>query len=257
MSLSLPQLLVSLICSLVLTSAPARAEQITVFAAASLRTALEEIAAGFEEESGHSVAFSFAGSSVLARQISLGAPADVYISANTAWMDYLEQQGRINANTRFDLAGNKLVLIAANPDVRPVELSTQTDLAGLIGDGRLAVALVDAVPAGLYAKEALSYFGLWQSVAARTAQADNVRAALALVATDAAPYGIVYATDARSDARVKLVAVFPEQSHRPVVYPAAALAAEPSGAVRGFLDYLRSLQADKVLTRLGFAVGTE
>ncbi|WP_375230524.1 molybdate ABC transporter substrate-binding protein [Roseobacter sp. S98] len=257
MSSSFPKLLISLMCSLVLTSAPARAEQITVFAAASLRTALVEIAAGFEEESGHSVAFSFAGSSVLARQISLGAPADVYVSANTAWMDYLEQQGRINATTRFDLAGNKLVLIAANPDVPPVELSAQTDLAGLIGDGRLAVALVDAVPAGLYAKEALSYFGLWQSVATRTAQTDNVRASLALVATGAAPYGIVYATDALADARVKAVAVFPAESHQPIVYPAAAVASEPSGAARGFLDYLRSPQTDKVLTRLGFAAGTE
>ncbi|WP_298837135.1 molybdate ABC transporter substrate-binding protein [uncultured Roseobacter sp.] len=246
-----------LACVLALVTTPARADRITVFAAASLRTALEEIAADFEKGHPHEILLSFAGSSVLARQISLGAPAQVFVSASQDWMDHLEAQGFAERDTRFDLAGNRLVLIAAGSSAPGIRLNHDTDLAGMIGDRRLAMALVDAVPAGVYGKEALAHFGLWDTLAPRVAQTDNVRAALALVAAGAAPFGIVYATDALAEPRVSVVATFPEESHTPVIYPAVAVTDRDSAAVRSFLDYLRSPQADKILTRLGFVAMTE
>jgi molybdate transport system substrate-binding protein len=234
--------------------APALAERVTVFAAASLANAMAEIEAGFEAATGHDLVVSLAGSSALARQIQQGAPADVFISANTGWMDAVEAQGLIESGTRTDLLENSLVLVAHGPEAPPLRIGPEMDLAGRLGDGRLAMALVEAVPAGIYGKAALESLGLWDDVAAQVAQADNVRAALALVATGEAPYGIVYATDAAAEDDVSVVGTFPPGSHPPIVYPVADLAGRDTPAEDAFLDYLRGPGARAAFTRQGFGV---
>ncbi|SEB02659.1 molybdate transport system substrate-binding protein [Rubrimonas cliftonensis] len=244
----------AVVAALTLLSAPALAERVTVFAAASLADALAEIEAGFEVETGLEVAASLAGSSALARQIQQGAPADVFISASTAWMDALEKDGLIEPGSRFDLVGNAIVLITHGRGAAPLEIGPDTDLAGLLGDGRLAMALVDAVPAGIYGKAALESLGLWSAVEARVAQTDNVRAALALVAAGEAPYGVVYATDAAAEDAVSVVGAFPADSHPPIVYPAAAVAGRANPAATVFLAYLRGPEARAAFERQGFAV---
>lgn len=241
----------------VAVSASAEGGQITVFAAASMTNAMAEIEQGFEAETGHDLVVSLAGSSVLARQIEKGAPADVFISANPGWMDRLEQAGFVEAGTRFDLLKNTLVLIAAGADAAPVAIGPDLDLAGLLGDGWLAMALVEAVPAGIYGKAALESLGLWDDVAAQVAQADNVRAALTFVATGEAPYGIVYATDAVAEDSVTVVGTFPADTHPPIIYPAADLATRDTEAEGAFLDYLRGPVARAAFERQGFVVVAE
>ena len=237
-----------------LTATAVAAERITVFAAASLANALAEIEADFEAATGHDAVVSLAGSSALARQIQQGAPADIFISANPGWMDALETEGLIAPGTRRDLLTNALVLVAADRQAAPVEIGPRLDLAGLLGDGRLAMALVEAVPAGIYGKAALESLGLWEAVAPQVAQADNVRAALALVAAGAAPYGIVYATDATAEPRVARVGTFPKESHPPIVYPVAAIGAQATEAAADFLDYLSGAEARAAFERQGFGV---
>jgi molybdate transport system substrate-binding protein len=239
-----------------LAAAPATvaAEEITVFAAASMTNALSEIEAGFEAATGHDLVVSLAGSSALARQIQQGAPADIFISASSDWMDTIEADGLIEDGSRFDLVGNSIVLVAFGPEAGPVEIGPDLDLAGLLGDGRLAMALVDAVPAGVYGKAALESLGLWDGVEARVAQADNVRAALAFVATGEAPYGIVYATDAAAEHNVRIIGTFPADTHTPIVYPAADLANRDVPAEAEFLDYLRGPEARAAFERQGFTV---
>jgi molybdate transport system substrate-binding protein len=239
-----------------LAAAPATvaAEEITVFAAASMTNALSEIEAGFEAETGHDLVVSLAGSSALARQIQQGAPADIFISASSDWMDTIEADGLIEDGSRFDLVGNSIVLVAFGTEAGPVEIGPDLDLAGLLGDGRLAMALVDAVPAGVYGKAALESLGLWDGVEARVAQADNVRAALAFVATGEAPYGIVYATDAAAEDNVRIIGTFPADTHTPIVYPAADLANRDVPAEAEFLDYLRGPEARAAFERQGFTV---
>lgn len=248
--------LVCLVAALALP-ATARAEQITVFAAASMMDALAEIETDFEAATGHDVVISFAGSSALARQIQQGAPADIFISANPDWMDVLERDGLIEPGSRFDLVGNTLVLIGHDLGAPPVTVGPDLDMTALLGDGRLAMALVDAVPAGIYGKAALTNLGLWQSVAPRVAETDNVRAALALVATGEAPFGIVYASDAAAEDRVTVVGTFPAGSHPPIVYPAADLAGRDVPAEAAFLAYLRGPEARAALARQGFRVLAE
>jgi len=235
----------------------ADADEITVFAAASLATALAEIEAEFEAASGHGVTLSLAGSSALARQIQSGAPADIFISASVDWMDRIEAEGLVAPGSRIDLLGNRMVLIAFGTDAPPVEIAPGFDLAGLLGEGRLAMALVDAVPAGIYGKAALESLGIWSAVEPQVAQADNVRAALALVATGEAPYGIVYATDAAAADRVTVIGPFPADTHPPIIYPAAGLANRDAPAVAEFLAYLRGAQARASFERQGFAVLAE
>lgn len=245
------------IASAILAPPAAAAERIVVFAAASLSTALAEIEARFEARTGHEVVLALAGSSVLARQIQQGAPADVFVSANAGWMDTLEADGLLEAGTRVDLLGNALALVAHGREARPVTIGPDLDLAGLLGEGRLAMALVDAVPAGIYGKAALEHLGLWEAVAPRVAQVDNVRAALALVATGEAPYGIVYATDAAAEADVTAIGTFPHGSHPPIVYPAADVAGRDVPAEADFLAYLRGPEAREVFERQGFLVLVE
>ena len=232
---------------------PARAERLTVFAAASLKGALDEIAAAFNDRSDHRAVVSFAGSSALARQIEAGAPADVFISANTAWMDRLEERSLIRSETRIDLLGNRLVLVAHGQDPEPLELEPGVDLAARLGDQRLAMALVEAVPAGIYGKEALQSLGVWGDVAPRVAQASNVRGALALVALGEASYGVVYATDAAAEDAVSVVGTFPRNSHQPIVYPAAQTSSAPPAAAR-FMEFLQSPPAAAIFERHGFTV---
>lgn len=230
----------------------ATAEQVTVFAAASLKTALDEISAAYEGASGDTVVLSYAGSSALARQIQQGAPAQVFLSANTAWMDVLQGDGLIAKGTRGDLLGNRLALVA-HGDPAPVEITPDLDLAGMLGEGRLAMALVDAVPAGIYGKRALTALGLWNSVADSVAQTDNVRAALALVSLGEAPYGVTYRTDALADPRVSIAGLFPDDSHDPITYPMAALAGQEALA-DPFLAYMRGAKAAEIFEKHGFAV---
>lgn len=248
----------ALIClAAAVSPAAADTERVTVFAAASMANAMAEIEERFEAATGHDLVVSLAGSSALARQIQQGAPADIFISSNPGWMDTLEQDGLLEAGTRFDLLRNTLVLIAHGEDAAPVEIGPDLDLSGLLGDGRLAMALVDAVPAGVYGKAALESLGLWESVAAGVAQSDNVRAALALVAAGEAPYGIVYATDAVAENDVTVVATFPPDTHPPIVYPVADLANRDVPAEAVFLDFLRGPEARAAFERQGFVLATE
>ncbi|EDQ31417.1 molybdenum ABC transporter, periplasmic molybdate-binding protein [Hoeflea phototrophica DFL-43] len=239
---------------LVLTSAMARADDVLVFAAASLKTALDAVADDWRAQTGKGLTISYAGSSQLARQIEQGAPADVFISASSGWMDYLQSAKLISAESRTDLVGNQLVLVAHGADGAGVELDAKLDLAGLLGDEKLAMALVDAVPAGIYGKQALSSLGLWDALAPKVAQTDNVRAALALVAAGEAPYGIVYASDAVSQDIVSVIGVFPEGSHDPIVYPAARVAASENADAELLLEALKSPSASAHFRAQGFSV---
>ncbi|WP_170414731.1 molybdate ABC transporter substrate-binding protein [Ruegeria atlantica] len=238
-----------------LTLAPLRAgaEGVLVFAAASLKNALDEIASDFEQETGQVVTVSYAASSVLARQIQLGAPADLFISANVDWMNVLQDQGLIDAASRVDLLGNGLVLVAGGEGDDIGEMRTEDALASVLDGGYLAMALVDAVPAGIYGKAALESLGLWQRVQGQVAQTDNVRAALALVATGAAPLGIVYRSDAQVDGRVRVVVEFSPDLHPPIVYPAAETKTGNDTA-QAFLNHLQSQAARAVFEKQGFSL---
>ncbi len=229
------------------------AKTITVFAAASLKNVLDEAAKTFTTGTGTRVTAAYAASSALARQFENGAPADLFISADQEWMDHLAGKGLIAKDTRVDLVGNRLVLIAPAGSPTALGLEPGVDLAAALGDGRLAVADVKAVPAGKYARAALEHLGAWSGVADRLAQAENVRAALALVAQAEAPLGIVYATDAKAEPKVRVVAVFPASSHPPIVYPGAVVASSPDvGGAKTFLDFLSSREAAAIFAAHGF-----
>lgn len=233
---------------------PAAADEVVVFAAASMKTALDPIAEAFQGETGHSVAISYAGSNALAKQILDGAPADIFISASEQWMDEVERGGEVVEGTRADLLGNTLVLVAHDADAPQVTPAPGFDLAAMLDGGKLAMALVDSVPAGQYGKAALTSLGEWNAVAPSVAQADNVRAALALVATGEAPYGIVYATDAAAEPKVHVVGTFPADSHEPVVYPVALLKNAADEADRAFLEMLSAPGSDEIFAAQGFTV---
>ncbi len=230
----------------------ARAEGILVFAAASLKTALDDVAEMFEKQSGRDITISYAASSSLARQIQNGAPADLFISANTDWMDLLEDEGWIDASSRVDLLGNGLVLVGVG-ERAPVALTPEFDLLAGLDDGFLAMALIDAVPAGIYGKAALQNLGLWSDVQDQIAQADNVRAALALVAVGAAPLGIVYRSDAIAEDRVSVVGHFPQELHPPIIYPAALTQTGDPEAL-AFLSFLQEPPARAHFLRQGFTL---
>lgn len=242
----------ALAASTALMPLAASAAEITVFAAASLKNALDTIAADYQAKTGDTLAISYESSGKLAKQIQAGAPADVFISAATDWMDKLAESGDIQTASRADLLGNDLVLVGG-ADAAPVELVKGVDLAGLLGDEKLAMGLVDSVPAGMYGKEALTSLGIWAAVEPKVAQADNVRAALKLVSAGEAPYGIVYSSDAVSDASVKVVGTFPADSHAPIVYPVALTkAAKPEAAA--FVAALKTPEAVAAFKAQGFEV---
>jgi molybdate transport system substrate-binding protein len=232
---------------------PAQAQgKPVVFAAASLNTALDAIASDWQKQTGKSVAISYASSAALARQIEQGAPADIFISADLDWMDWAQQRHLIKADTRETLLGNALVLVAAADANVAFKITPGADLAAVLGDSRLAVGEVNSVPAGKYAKEALEKLGMWRGVENKLAQTDNVRAALAFVARGEARFGIVYATDAKAEPKVKVVAVFPDSSHPPILYPAALTASSRHADAAAFLAYLRSPAAVRRFSEQGF-----
>ena len=233
---------------------PALSEEVVVFAAASLKTALDQVAADFQAATGNTVTISYAGSNALAKQIMEGAPADIYISAAVNWMDEVEKAGLVVPGTREDLLGNTLVLVAHGKDAKPVEIGPGFDLAALLGDGKLSMAMVDSVPAGQYGKESLEKLGIWSAVEGSVAQSENVRAALALVSTGEAPYGIVYASDAVADENVTVVGTFPNDRHKAIVYPAALLTGAADAADKAFMQALSSDAADAKFTAQGFAI---
>ncbi len=228
--------------------------EVVVFAAASLKNALDAVSADWAKASGDTATISYAASSALAKQIEQGAPADIFFSADLDWMDYLEERKLIDPATRKSLLGNAIVLVATGKDAAPIAIAPGFDLAGALKGGKLAMANVDSVPAGKYGKAALESLGVWDSVAASVAQADNVRAALSLVALGEAPLGIVYATDANAEAKVSVVGSFPDDSHPPIVYPVARTAASSNDAAKSLLDYLGSDAARKSFEAQGFSV---
>jgi molybdate transport system substrate-binding protein len=248
--------LASLVFSLVSVfafPAPGFAEEpLIVFAAASMKTALDEAASSFKTESGVDSKISYGGSLALARQLTQGAPADVFISADEDSMDEAAKGKAIKADSRADFLANRLVVIANKSS--PLEsLTLDADsLAKAIGSGKVATGEVNSVPAGKYAKEALTKLGLWDVAAPHLAMTDNVRAALAFVARNEAPLGIVYATDAAAEPAVKVVATFPDASHRPIVYPIALTATSTNPAAAKFLTFLRSASARAIFARQGF-----
>ncbi len=225
---------------------------VLVFAAASLGDVLEEVDRAFTQHTGIAVQASYAASSVLAKQIEAGAPADVFFSADLAWVDYLEQRSLLKPGSRHDVLGNDLVLIAPSERALPLKIAPGFDLAGALGaGGRLALADPDSVPAGRYANAALSKLGVWDSVAGRLARAENVRAALAYVARGEAPLGIVYGTDARAEKRVRVVDVFPADTYPPITYP-VALTVHARPQAERLADFLGGAQARQIFVRYGF-----
>lgn len=233
-------------------AARAAGPELTVFAAASLRNVLEAIDAARQRAGALPARLAFAASSTLARQIERGAPADVYISADRDWMDYLAAHGRIVQGARVIVARNRLVLIAPGPPAVPVVIGRGFPLAERLAGGRLALGDPSHVPAGRYAKAALQSLGLWAAVAGRLAPVDNVRVALALVARGEAPLGIVYASDAAAEPSVHVIGTFPADSHPPIVYPAAVVVGGARAEAQRYIAFLRSPPARAVFLRQGF-----
>ncbi|MBC7953984.1 MAG: molybdate ABC transporter substrate-binding protein [Rhodospirillaceae bacterium] len=238
-----------------LSAMTAHAEDVLVFAAASLTNALNEIGEQFTTKTGHTLKASYAASSALAKQVEQGAPAQVFASADLKWMDYLASQKLINPDTRFNLLGNTLVLVAPlESKLDKVELSPKTNIAALAGDGRIATGNPDSVPVGLYFKQAMERAGQWQAVAPKIAAADSVRAALAFVERGEVPLGVVYATDAAVTKKVKVVGVFPDAMHDPIVYPFALITGKETPGAKALLEFIRTNQAKGVFAKYGFKV---
>ena len=234
--------------------AAAQGRDVLVFAAASLKNALDDANAEYQKQTGRKVVVSYAASPTLAKQIEAAAPADVFISADLDWMEYLAQRKLIRPETRVNFLGNRLVLISPLGARRDVTVAPGFPLAALLGPGRLAMADPDSVPAGKYGKAALEHLGVWSSVQGRLARAENVRAALAFVSRGEAPLGVVYQTDAAADPRVKIVGFFGEDTHPPITYPMAALAASTAPTTIAYLQFLRSPAARPWFEKQGFAV---
>jgi molybdate transport system substrate-binding protein len=247
-------LLLSLVILYGSAHSPALAEDktLTVFAAASMKNALDDIDAAFAAKTGVKVNASYAASSTLAKQIEQGAPADIFVSADTDWMDYTVGKKAINESTRVNLLGNSIVLIAPKDSkIDHVTIAQGFDLAKLAGDGKIATGDVKSVPVGKYAKAALEKLGAWSAAEPKFAMAESVRAALTLVARGEAVLGIVYSTDAKVEPGVKIVGTFPADSHPPIIYPVAATSTAKPEA-NAYLDYLRSSAAKGVLEKCGF-----
>jgi molybdate transport system substrate-binding protein len=227
----------------------------TVFAAASMKTALDAAASAYEKSTGNKIVVSYAASSALAKQIEQGAPADIFISADLDWMNYVEKAKLLKDDTRINMFGNRLVLIAPKSSTASLKIDKGFGLAAALGDGRLAMANVKSVPAGKYGSAALKKLGVWDSVEAKIAQAENVRAALALVAQGETPFGIVYETDAAAEPKVKVVGVFPEDTHPPIIYPIAVTAgAKNPVAAEAFISYLKTPEGQAAFTKQGFTI---
>ena len=229
------------------------AADVTVFAAASLTDALGDVGKAYRAKTGSTPVFSFAASSTLAKQIEASAGADIFISADSDWMDYLDSRGLIAHDSRRNLVGNRLVLIAPADANVTLAIEPHFDLLGALHGGRLSLADPDTVPAGKYARTALSTLGVWNSVVNHTVNAENVRVALAYVSRGEATLGIVYTTDALSDKGVRIVGTFPDNTHAPIVYP-AALTRDAKPAAKAFLDFLNSDEAHAIFQKDGFII---
>lgn len=229
-------------------------EKVTVFAAASMKNALDAANKAWSGEAGKEVTASYAASSALAKQIEAGAPADVFISADLDWMKYVSDKKLVKEDTKSNWLGNRIVLVAEKANAKPVDIKPGFDLAGLLNGGKLAMGAPDAVPAGKYGKAALEKLGTWASVEKSVAGAESVRAALALVSRGEAPYGIVYATDAAADPGVAVVGTFPENTHPPIIYPIAILSESKSTDAGAYVDYLKSAKAAPFFESQGFTV---
>lgn len=248
---------VALVTGLTLAGLPiasAQGPDLTIFAAASLKEALDEQVTRFQRDGGGKVVVSYGASNALAKQIEAGAPADVFVSADVGWIDYLDERKLLRQGTRSNLLENRLVLIAPADARTSLAIGPGFALGAALGTGRLAMANPNSVPAGKYGKAALTALGVWTSVESRIARTDNVRAALMLVARGEAPLGIVYKTDAIAEPKVRIVDTFPEQAHPPIVYPIALIASSRSPAAQRLVDTLHSPAARAIWVRHGFGI---
>ena len=227
---------------------------ITIFAAASLKNALDDASKAYENSTGNKIVISYAGSAALAKQIEQGAPADIFISADLDWMDYVDKKKLVDDATRFNLLGNRIVLIAPKDSTVSLKIAKDFPLAAALGENRLAMANVKSVPAGKYGSAALEKLGVWSAVQPKVAQAENVRAALALVAQGEAPLGIVYETDAAAEPKVKIVDVFPADTHPAIIYPIAIVAETKNAAAKAFIGYLKTPDAQAFFSKQGFTI---
>jgi molybdate transport system substrate-binding protein len=232
--------------------ATASAADLVVFAAASMKGSLDKVASAFEKSARTKVVISYASSSQLAKQIEAAAPADVFISADTKWMNYLVEKGAVKKEAAVNFLGNQLVLVAAKDSTLSLKIAKDFPLAATLGDNRIAMGEPKSVPAGKYGKEALEFYGVWKAVETKVAGADNVRAALKLVSSGEAPLGIVYTTDAKADPEVKVIDTFGEESHSPIVYPVAPITASTNAQTGAFVKYLLGPEATAVFKDAGF-----
>jgi len=258
---SLPGLRGSLVCPLLILSsiawsavASAQGNKLVIFAAASLKDALEEVNAAYLRDKGEESTTSYAASPTLAKQIEAAAPADIFISADLDWMDYLAKKNLIQLETRANLLGNQLVLIAPANSTIQLGIAPNFPLAQALGNGRLAIADPSGVPAGKYGKAALEALGVWSSVADKLAPAENVRATLLLVSRGETPLGIVYQTDAVADKGVKILGTFPDNTHAPIIYPVAAVRASTNPGGAAYIAFLKSAAARPLFEKWGFTV---
>lgn len=244
-------LLVACALGMPLRAAEAPAQELLVFAAASLTNVLDQIGSSYAQQTGQPVKFSYAASSALARQLEAGARADVFFSADLEWMDYLQARNLIDRSTRRNVLGNRLALVAPADSSLELQIVPGFALASALGGGRLATGDPDTVPVGRYARSALTSLGVWNDVADKLVRTDNVRSALAFIARGETPLGIVYETDAKVEKRVRIVAFFPADSHPPIVYPVAATA-QARPAARQFIEFLQSAAAQEAFRKYGF-----
>lgn len=248
-------LLLSFIAAAAITAGsviPTLAADLVVFAAASMKGSLDKVAASFEKSAGTKVSISYASSSQLAKQIEAAAPADVFISADTKWMDYLVEKGAVKKENAVNFLGNRLVLVAAKGSTVSLKIAKDFPLADTLGSDRIAMGDPKSVPAGKYGQQSLEFYGVWAAVQPKVAGADNVRAALKLVSSGEAPLGIVYETDAKADKEVKVVDTFGEDSHAPIVYPVAPVEASTNEAKNEFVKFLLGAEASAVFKDAGF-----
>jgi molybdate transport system substrate-binding protein len=249
------RIVLSILMFMSLAAAPAwAAEAVKVFAAASLKDALEEVGTAWKAASGKDITIVAAASSALAKQIGEGAPADIFISADQKWMDDVQSKNLIKPETRSNLLGNKLVLVGSESSPAALDLKDSAAFAKLLEGQKLAVGNVEAVPTGRYAKEALSKLGLWQIAEPNLAQSENVRAALALVSRGEAVAGIVYGSDMIKEKQAKILATFPDDSHSPIVYPIAVVAASDNPDSADFVKFLYAPEVEKIFVSNGFSV---
>lgn len=228
--------------------------KVRIFAAASTTNAITDISNLFTEKKMGATLISFASSSTLAKQIDKGAPADVYLSANPKWMDFLQEKNQIEPETRFDILGNRIVLIAPVDSDIKITIAQGVGLAGIIGEDKLAVGDPDHVPVGIYAKQALESLGEWTTLAPKLARTKDVRSALALVERGEAPLGIVYSTDAAISKKVRVVAVFPEETHPPITYPVGLVAGNATPAAKAYIEFLKTPEARAIFEQYGFSL---